>query len=106
MFLGQLPRLAGVTAQGDELALLNTCICQRPKKFPHGLDAHIPRLPLFALNCGALPVLLYNQINATVRICAATTGYTVSLFLVNVPELFFELKPVDGTKLFDESTCG
>src|SRR5206468_5999434 len=78
--------------------LLQARIRECSQKLSHSPHAYIPGLPVLALDSGLLTVLIEDEVDAAIGVCAASSGDTVAELAVSGRDNFLKLEPVDSAK--------
>ena len=91
--LREVLRLAGERAGGDDNAVVGLLSTHDSEQFPHGPDAHLPCLPLLALDQRFLAVLAQNQIDPAVASGIARLFDAVALMAEQFARLYFKVLP-------------
>src|SRR4051812_35690043 len=75
---------------------------ERSQEFAHDVFANLFVSPLLALDRNTFSRIGYNEVNPTIRVCAAAACNGVAKISKHDCDRFFELKPIDASQLRDK----
>src|SRR6266536_584029 len=102
MLFRELLGVSGVPAESHNDSFLQARIREGSQELSHGSNAYVPNLPVLALDSGLLTVLFEDEVDAAIRVCAATPSDAVAELAISRCDNLLKLEPVDCAKPLDK----